>query len=154
MKKIVFNSSPYFIFLSLNENIFTQGNSSAKGCFTWRPAMTSVRHTLFLYIPYFLCARLCSQHYPSQTKVMAELLNWKHVPCSEFRAIMPSLLNSTIWYKARLRKYIHTVLCEVITHPYPKFNCGLVELPLKLRHGWIIKSHKKLDAVINPCPNS
>ena len=32
-------------------------------------------------------------------------------------------------------------LCYVITHPYPNFNSGLIELPFQIEHGGEIPSH-------------
>ena len=41
----------------------------------------------------------------------------------------------------------------VIIYPYPKPNADLVRLLLKLGHGWVIKCHKKMGAIIYPCPS-
>ena len=36
---------------------------------------------------------------------------------------------------------IHHFLWDIITHPCPNFNGGLVKPPLMLGHGWLITSH-------------
>ena len=36
---------------------------------------------------------------------------------------------------------IHVKCLDVITHPCPSFNGGVVELLLELEHGWAITSH-------------
>ena len=39
-------------------------------------------------------------------------------------------------------------LCDVIIHPWPKFNCGLAKPPFMLEHEWVITSDNKLWNVI------
>ena len=40
-----------------------------------------------------------------------------------------------------MNNYIHVKQWDVITHPCPNFNSGLVKPLLKLGHGWVITSH-------------
>ena len=39
-----------------------------------------------------------------------------------------------------ISNYMHSFLCDVITHPCPHFIGSLAKLPLKSGHGWVITS--------------
>ena len=54
------------------------------------------------------------------------------------------LRNTCNGFLAWICNCIHIKLWDIITHPCPYFNGGLIKPPLKLAHGWVISSHVRL----------
>ena len=48
-----------------------------------------------------------------------------------------------------ISNYIHMKLWDVITYPYPNFNSNLINLLLKIGHGYEITFHIKLAEIIH-----
>ena len=65
---------------------------------------------------------------------------------------MASFLNKIDYTNVRIRRwisnYIHVKQWDVITHPCPNFNGGLIKPLLKLGHGWVITSQMKTLGII------
>ena len=68
--------------------------------------------------------------------------------------IMINIYHISIQFKARINKYIHGLIWDIITRPYPNFNGSVTKPLLELWYGWVITSQclTRMELHINALP--
>ena len=98
------------------------------------------------FTPILHCYDMGLQQKNEKNKTDKQYILWFDI-VQNMNTMLGFLLLTYIQIMTLISTYIHSCMWDAITHPCSKLN-SLMELLLKLRHGWVITSHHLISVHI------